>query len=569
MSALPPSVPLPRGLPQWIPFLWCRVLFPVVPPLPANIRWGSLALVIVLPALLLYPTRSFLLLEPDEGRYAEIAREMLQRGEWVVPSLDSQPYLDKPPLLYWLVEISYTLFGVHEASARLVPALAIHLTILLVYLLGRRSVGERGAFWAAMLLSIAPGFLAVGRLLILDGLLTLWSTLAILAAFEALRGDRLRWSWWLLSAVACGLGVLTKGPVVLLLLAPPLIAQRWLTGQPVRAAIAGIGAFLAVVLLVNLPWYLAIYLRQPAFLRYFFWEHNVLRFLKPFDHLQPVWYYGPILLGGLMPGTLLLIPFLRHLLAGTEPIGTGGRPSCLPLDGMADRNVCPMLAGRTVMMGFWLLAGGWCVLFFSLSGSKLPTYILPAYPSICLALGAYMANSRWDGSIYTRIGLATTACLMAALLYVGVPWYARQRSPFGEPGKVEPYFAQKETVICFPRNVDSIAFYMNRDDLRSVRTKASQDLIVDCLSRPRTVVLFTHRHSLETLKVVLPPQLRIKQATTLRDPPATGSTNSAATNPGGCAMSLWSSGRNEANSCEWNRWDSTQLWADKISYITA
>ena len=145
----------PLNLISWIPFLWSQVLFPGTSSAPTKVRPLSLALLIFLPAVLLYPTLDFKLLEPDEGRYAQIPREMLESGEWVVPQLQGQPYLDKPPLLYWLIMMSYSTFGVSEASARLVPALAVHATILLVYLLGRRSLGERSAFWGALLLSVA------------------------------------------------------------------------------------------------------------------------------------------------------------------------------------------------------------------------------------------------------------------------------------------------------------------------------------------------------------------------------------------------------------------------------
>ena len=112
----------PRSLLACLPLLWSRVLFPGRPSLVGPPRWRVLLLLTVLPAVLLYPCLSFLLFEPDEGRYAEIPREMLARGDWVVPYLEGEPYLDKPPLLYWLVIGSYRLFGVHDWSARLVPA---------------------------------------------------------------------------------------------------------------------------------------------------------------------------------------------------------------------------------------------------------------------------------------------------------------------------------------------------------------------------------------------------------------------------------------------------------------
>src|SRR5262249_57664622 len=162
----------------------------------ARARIFSLLLVIIVPAVLLYPRMDFHLLEPDEGRYAQIPREMLARGDWVVPHLQGQPYLDKPPLLYWLVMLSYSVFGVSEAAARLVPALATHGTILVVYLIGRRSLGERSAFWGALLLSVVPGFMGMARILTMDGLLTFWITLALLSTFEAIRGERFRTGCW-------------------------------------------------------------------------------------------------------------------------------------------------------------------------------------------------------------------------------------------------------------------------------------------------------------------------------------------------------------------------------------
>src|SRR5262249_37856958 len=156
-----------------------------------------------------------------------------------------------------LVMLSYRAFGVSAGAARLVPALALHLCVLLTYLAGVRWLGERAAFRGALLLGLAPGFLSVGRLLVLDGVLALWTTLALFAAFEAQRGARLRRGWWLLAALACGLGVLTKGPVAVLLLVPPLWLHRRLAGGTCRVAWRDVTAFAAVVAAVALPWYVA------------------------------------------------------------------------------------------------------------------------------------------------------------------------------------------------------------------------------------------------------------------------------------------------------------------------
>jgi 4-amino-4-deoxy-L-arabinose transferase-like glycosyltransferase len=483
-----PSPPPSRSLPAWLPFLWSHVLFPGDDDPAGRWRWRSLALLILLPALLLYPCMTFPLLEPDESRYAEIPREMLHHGDLIVPRLQGEPYLDKPPMLYWLIAGSYRLFGVHDGAARLPSALAVHLCILLTYLFGRRIIGERGAMAGALLLTLAPGFVSVGRLLLLDGVLALWTTLALFSGFEAVRGDRLRRGWWLLAAVACGLGVLTKGPVALVLLVPPLWLHRWLTGRGCRVKWPDWLAFLGVLSLIALPWYVVLCLRLPEFARHFFWEHHVVRFLSGMAHLRGFWFYGPVLLFGLLPGTLLLWPFVRFLFAADEETARQ----------------------RGSGLGFLLLGGGWCVLFFTLSACKLPTYILPAFPPLALALGCYLAHSRWHAS-RTAAGVGAVAFLLLGVTHhVWLPWYAGYRSPMNRPEAVQRLCTDPETpVVCYPRNCDSVAFYLGRADLRNYRSQ-DIELLRDLVRRqPRTVILCTHRHSLRGLKQLLPPEVHI------------------------------------------------------------
>jgi 4-amino-4-deoxy-L-arabinose transferase-like glycosyltransferase len=451
-----------------------------------------LLLLLFLPAILLYPRAGFHLFEPDEGRYAEIPREMLARGEWVVPYLQGEPYLDKPPLLYWLVMASYRVLGVQDWSARLVPALALHACVLLTYLLGRRSLGERPAFWGSLLLSLAPGFMSMGRLLLLDGLLALWVVAALLCAFEAIRGPYLRWTWWLAAALACGLGVLTKGPIALLLLVPPLWAHRRLAGAACVIPWAARLAFLAVVLAVAVPWYVGVCVRVPEFAYHFLWEHNVVRFLTPFDHLEPVWYYGPVVLAGLLPATLWLVPFARFLLAGDEATARL----------------------RTPELGFVLLAGGWGVVFFTLSGCKLPTYVLPAFPLLALAVGYFLSVTSWRRSPWPRRVVATAFVVLCVGHNLAVPWYAWYRSPMGRAAVVARYCGDRHVpVICYPRGCDSVSFYLGRDDFRSFRSKQIDALRDALQQQPRTVVLFTHRHSLRGLRQFLPPELRLTEET--------------------------------------------------------
>jgi 4-amino-4-deoxy-L-arabinose transferase-like glycosyltransferase len=485
---------LPQSTLEWLPYLWNRVLFPAVDECRTAPRFASLLIVLLLPAFLLYPSMSYKLLEPDEGRYAQIPKEMLDRSEWVVPTLQGEPYLDKPPLFYWLVKLSYLTFGVSEASARLVPALCVHLTILAVYLLGRRSIGERGAFWAALLLSIAPGYISVARILLLDGLLTFCVTLSVLSGFEAVRSGQLRRGWWMLSALFSGLGFLTKGPISEVLLFPPLVAFAFLSQSSTRVGWKNLVLFASIVVGVNAPWYAMIYQREPMFLKYFFWEHNVMRFVQPFDHLQPVWYYMPIILGGFFPGVLTGFLYARELLWPRETATT-----------------------RTLSGGFWMLAGLWCVFFFSCSGSKLPTYILPAYPFLALALGEFIARSRWDSSRILKGFFVVAAVCVGMLHHVGIPWYAQRRSPMNQTELVTPYLNDHSVkVVTYPRNVDSVAFYTDRSDFERIRSKDVNQFIVDCHFRPKTVVLFTHNHSYSAFQEILPAGVKITEHTCFR-----------------------------------------------------
>jgi hypothetical protein len=487
----PTTLALPRTFLGFFPFVWSRVLFPGEGHGRQSSSVASWLLVVCLPALLLYPCMSFYLFEPDEGRYAEIPREMLERGEWTVPYLQGEPYLDKPPLLYWLVMLSYMVFGVHDWAARLVPAIAVHACIVATYALGRRSLGERATLYGALFLCLMPSVAGIGRLLTMDGLLTLWVTLGIWCIYEATRGPTLRRGWWFGAAVAGGLGLLTKGPVTLILMLPPLWLHRRLTGTGADISWASRLAFLGVLLKIALPWYIALALFHPDFARYFLWEHNVLRFLAPFDHLEPFWYYLPLLALGLMPATLLLVPFVVYLCT-------------------ADSQTA---ATRTPALGFTLLAGGWCVLFFSLSGCKLPTYILPAFPFLALAFGHFLSHAAWQNSVTIRLGAALALGLQFFTHYVTVPWYAEYRSPAAQWTTIAENCADRGIpVICYPRMCHSVAFYLQREDIPYYRSKEIDRLRQALREQPKTVLLLSHRHSLQVLGQVLPPEFELRHA---------------------------------------------------------
>jgi len=203
----------------------------------------SIALALLsLAFLLLSGTRTHLdFLEPEESLYAIIPRDMLIAGEFVVPVLRGEPYLDKPPLLCWAVIGSYQLFGVNVVAARLVPVAAAWLTVVVVWLWGRACGGPMPRLVAAGVLPFTGDFVYRGPMLTPNGLLALFTTAGLACGRYALRQERIHIGWWIVSACATGFAVLTKGPVAIVPVATPLFALlvkrhgvRW------RSAVAGV-----------------------------------------------------------------------------------------------------------------------------------------------------------------------------------------------------------------------------------------------------------------------------------------------------------------------------------------
>jgi 4-amino-4-deoxy-L-arabinose transferase-like glycosyltransferase len=331
----------------------------------SRIELGFMSLLIVAAMFLLFGRLGYTLIEPDETRYAQIASEMIKSDDWVTPTLVGRPYLDKPPLLYWATAISYDLFGMNEWSARFPCTLSVFLTLLATYYLGKRIVGSRAACFGAASLLMCGGFVLSGRFIFMDGPLSLFTTITLLAGYLACCGTELRVGWWIVTALACALGILTKGPIALLLCVPPLVAVRWLSNSLCQIQLRHWALLVAVMLLVTMPWFAAVAAFNGEFLSYFLWKHHVVRFVNSFHHQEPWWFYLPVMLAGTFPASLLfpgLVPFLRSRRTVDAP-----------------RN--------SQATGYFLLCTVWVVFFFSLSSCKLAMYVLPAFPPLCLVLG--------------------------------------------------------------------------------------------------------------------------------------------------------------------------------------
>jgi 4-amino-4-deoxy-L-arabinose transferase-like glycosyltransferase len=375
------------------------------PPAPLGQgTWLFPALLAAVAAVLVFPDNQPLM-EPDEGRHAEVAREMLVRGDWVVPYLQDAPYYQKPPLQYWLTAAAYAVFGVQPWAARLAPAVSTWLTALLTYFWARRPLGKPPAFLAGIMLCLSLQFIILGRTVLLDGLLTLWVTASWYAAHTALASPVLRWRWWLSAGLACGVGILAKGPVALLLVAPPVVGFALLTRKWPGWLAWGLFAGLAV--LVPSPWYAAMAVRDPDYLDQFFWRANVLRYVQPFDHEQPWWFYLPVLFLGTFPWSLVGPAATLFLVSRDR--GLAGR--------------------RTPALGFCVLAAGWTLVFFSTAGCKSPPYLLPALGPLALWTGTCLETvlSAPAARSFRLLGHAAQAlpCHAAvAVLLLGAATYA-------------------------------------------------------------------------------------------------------------------------------------------------
>ncbi|TWU35015.1 phospholipid carrier-dependent glycosyltransferase [Novipirellula artificiosorum] len=368
---------------------WNASAFPVSDhgQLPGSQIWTTRQNVLALGCLLiasmvvLLPNLSYPLIDPDETRYAQIALEMIESRDWVTPMLDGRAYLDKPPMMYWMTAISFNVLGHNESAARLPSVLSALATIMMLFVLGRRFVGSRAAFLGAVSLLLCGGFLLAGRFLILDSMLTLFTTISLLTGYIAVREQKHRWVWWMISGVACALGVLTKGPVALVLCAPPLAVNGWLRKDQTRTRRLHWIAFVLPMTLVCVPWYIAIWKFNPEFGDYFFLEHNFKRFTEGSNHRQPFWFYLPILFVAMFP-TSLLLPSLAVFLASRSE---------------RKRNA------RSKDLGFLFCGSVWVLAFFSIASCKLPTYILPAIPLVALMMGAMLDHTVFKPDLPSRI----------------------------------------------------------------------------------------------------------------------------------------------------------------------
>ena len=348
---------------------------------------------------------SYGLWEPDEARYAEIAREMLATRNFIVPHLNYVAYVEKPPLLYWLGALWMSIFGVNEFAARLTPALAALAGVMMTWVFVRRTMGRRRALLAGAILTTSTLYAVMAQVLTTDMLLTAAVTVALFA-FYLHWSEGGRWCWLGYGAIAIGL--LAKGPVAA---AIPILAVGiflWWQGE-LRGAFDRFHILpgSAMVLLIAAPWFIAIAIREPGFVDFYFIGEHLRRFFdSSYSHGEPFYYYLPVLAAGMMPWTLMA-PFIAW---GSLPRTPAGR--------------------------FCIVAAAVVIVIFSAASAKLIPYILPAAGPLAVLLAdgivsrAFPDEASADveppgvrlrfamvGVILSLLGVAMLAAAMTAPLF--------------------------------------------------------------------------------------------------------------------------------------------------------
>ena len=336
-------------------------------------RWWWLLLMVV---VIWFGTLEYRkLIKPDEGRYAEIPREMVVSGDWVTPRLNDLKYFEKPPLQYWATATAYTLLGEHQWTSRLWPALTGFCGLLLVWFAGTRLFGREAGQYAALILGSSLLYVLIGHINTLDMGVTFFLTLGIVGLLlgqQAEADTRTRRNWLYCAWAALGLAVLSKGLIGLVLPAAALVIysvlQRDLTPWKRLNLVTGLLLFL----LVTAPWFILVMKANPEFFeRFFIYEHYTRFSTKDLGRYQPWYYFIPILLAGMLPWTVLMFDTLLRTWKGAAYIGKAFNPERFLL--------------------IWVV---FIYVFFSVSGSKLPSYLLPMFPALALLMGKRLAEIR-------------------------------------------------------------------------------------------------------------------------------------------------------------------------------
>jgi 4-amino-4-deoxy-L-arabinose transferase-like glycosyltransferase len=330
------------------------------------------------------------LYKADESRYAEIPREMVASGDWITPRLNDFKYFEKPPLQYWATAAAFELFGERDWAARLWTALTALAGVVLTFYAGRKLFSPAVGALGALVLAGSPLYVLLGQINTLDMGLAFFLSAAVFAF--ALQRYYVFWA-------ACALAVLSKGLIGIVLPLGAvglyiLIKRDWALILKMKV-FSGPALFLAIAA----PWFIAVSLRNGEFAHFFFVQEHLQRFTsKMHGRYQPAWYFLPILAFGLAPW---LLPFFSSLFSSL-------RNAFINKSEKRSDGFDPAL--------FLALWASLVFAFFSVSGSKLPSYILPIFPAVALLIGRWIERARPRRLLAAQCALACVAGIALAFL---------------------------------------------------------------------------------------------------------------------------------------------------------
>jgi 4-amino-4-deoxy-L-arabinose transferase-like glycosyltransferase len=365
------------------------------------------------------------IIKADEGRYAEIAREMVATGDWLTPRLNGFKYFEKPALQHWMTAAAFALFGVNEWTARLWTAVTGFLAVVLVWRTGNRAFGRPAGLYAAAVLASSVLWVALGHFLSLDMGVAFFMTLAVLA-FMVSQLDTTpapgRMRWMLVAWAAMAFAVLSKGLIGVVLPVAAVVSYILVQRDWARLRRLQLVSGLALFLVIAAPWFIAVSLANEEFFGFFFIHEHVERFLtRVHGRYEPPWYFVPVLAAGLMPWLLAAFPALWH----------GWK---------AD-------SGKTFRPARFLMV--WCAVvfvFFSASSSKLPPYVLPIVPAVALLIGRYLPQASRPLMIAQAI-LSAVIGVVAWLVAAKVELFAEDDLPEQLLAGYAPWIGAAGTVL--------------------------------------------------------------------------------------------------------------------------